>query len=289
MDVGSAASPIRCVACRADTMSQARHQRYVRCAACGSEQLSPMATTDELTDHYAAMAVGANYSATLAPGRTQSIDRFVDRHLPRPERGALLLEIGSFDGALLAAAERVGYDVVGVEPQPAAAARADARIGGTVVAADAERVDFTTVVGRPAAVIVLRDVFEHLLRPDDVLRSLAAVASPSTVMVLQTPEAGCALAKVLGARWPSYLPPEHTVLYSRTGLGLIAARAGWTVRSVRRTTKPLSVGYVLDQLENMRKLGGRPLAALRWLTRPVHDVVVPFYGGESVYELRLIA
>jgi 2-polyprenyl-3-methyl-5-hydroxy-6-metoxy-1,4-benzoquinol methylase len=278
----------RCAACRGSAERASRHARYVRCAACGSEQLQPMATPEELTAHYAAMAVSANYAAALASGRTRSIEAFVEQSLPRPAVGALLLELGSFDGALLLVAERLGYDVIGVEPQPAAAASATERIRGTVFAVDAERVDFASVVPRPPDVIVLRDVFEHLLQPEAVLRSLAAVSTSTTVMVLQTPEAGCLLARTLGRRWPSYLPPEHTVLFSRAGLGLIAARAGWTVRGVRRTTKPLSVEYVLDQLENMGKLPARVLAAVRWLTRPVHRVVVPFYGGEATYELTLI-
>jgi SAM-dependent methyltransferase len=113
--VASAHPRTICPACLAATtraFARFRDGTFHRCDSCAllfSPDIRPL-TRDGL--HRAAVV------AALQPLRERNFARIFDHLVTRAGRGARLLEVGSSTGVFLDMAERRGFDVWGVEPDP---------------------------------------------------------------------------------------------------------------------------------------------------------------------------
>lgn len=147
--------------------------------------------------------------------------RWVARRCP-PGR---LLEIGSGEGPFLAAARRLGYEVVGLEPHPARARRCRERHGIEVVEGLLEDHPLPTA---GFDVVFHIDLLAHLADPVDGLRRMVALLAPGGVL--------CFEVGVLAGISRSWYPRIHSLglgphrqLFSRRSLDLLFARAGLEV------------------------------------------------------------
>lgn len=114
-----------------------------------------------------------------------------------------LLDVGSGTGSLVAQAQAHGWDVCGLEPNPALAAWGRA-MGRRVVAGTWRDANGQNDV------VTLCDVFEHLTEPIAALEHLRECLTPRGVLVVEMPEY---LAP--GGDWTRHHKPlEHPCLYS---------------------------------------------------------------------------
>jgi 2-polyprenyl-3-methyl-5-hydroxy-6-metoxy-1,4-benzoquinol methylase len=142
--------------------------------------------------------------------------------------GGTVLDVGCGSGAFLARMRHLGWQVAGVEPDPAAAAAAREVHGIDVEA------DVTRFAGRTFNAITKHHVIEHLPAPEATVASLAARLAPGGRLVIVTPNIDSAGRRRFGAHWVHWDPPRHLRLFSlraltnlATGAGLVVER-GWT-------------------------------------------------------------
>jgi SAM-dependent methyltransferase len=138
-----------------------------------------------------------------------------------------LLDVGCGNGGFLLTLQRLGWDVEGVEPDPAAARQAQAA-GLRVQIATLEEARL------PAAAfdaITLSHVIEHLADPAVAIERLARALKPGGVLVSMSPNPGGLLATRFRESWFELDCPRHLVIPSRTALQALAERAGLRVRT----------------------------------------------------------
>jgi SAM-dependent methyltransferase len=146
------------------------------------------------------------------------------RHLPAPRSGpAVLVDVGCGDGSFLPVARWLGYDAVGIEFDPQAAARAQARgyrvhVGG---------IEDAPIAPGSVDQITLSHVIEHLHAPVHALAEMRRWLRPGGRIWVQTPNIEGHGAGEYGADWRGLEPPRHLVLFHPQALRAALQRAGY--------------------------------------------------------------
>lgn len=139
-----------------------------------------------------------------------------------------LLEVGCASGHYLAALERLGWDVEGIEFSASASAAAT-EAGFVVHNGPLESVEGPT---RQFDVVVMRMVLEHLHDPVAGLRRLHAWTKPGGWLMVTVPDAGCFEMSLFKDAWYALDLPRHLYHFTPETIGSVLERGGWTLDRV---------------------------------------------------------
>lgn len=186
------------------------------------------------------------------------------RHLPRcPKSSGSLLDVGCGNGAFLKIAESCGWDVVGLDPDPKAAANAKQR-GLAVHEGGIEY--FEGAVGL-FDVITLNHVIEHVHDPIEVLKTCHTLLKPGGQLWLETPNIASFGHAQYGKNWRGLESPRHLILFNRRSLKHALTSAGYsTPRDRARPSACAGMFKASDALERDQSADRnlRPLKGTHW-------------------------
>ncbi|MGI8548244.1 MAG: class I SAM-dependent methyltransferase [Gemmatimonadaceae bacterium] len=216
----------RCVACGRKRLEQlagpALAWRYDWCRSCGHASLSPRPTESELQQYYND-AYAVHMQSYLASAEPQA--RAVARMLGDTSPGRML-EIGCSYGAVLSQFRSRGWQVEGVEIDERAASWARDRHGLDVH--PGALADVRDRLHPPYDVVACYHVIEHIIDPHAFLREVRELLPPDGILVLRTPNASSAIARLTKGWWEWCVVPEHVHLFSLRSLTLVLEQSGFT-------------------------------------------------------------
>lgn len=161
-------------------------------------------------------------AVSLVPGARAMASQHV-RHLRAPgPGGGRLLDIGCAGGGFLLRMQALGWDVVGVEPDPTSRELAQQRglrvfeSLDALVAADPERFD----------AITLSHSIEHMHDPVEELRRCRGLLRQGGELWVATPNARASGHRRYGPWWAPLDPPRHLVLFTPASLARAFRAAG---------------------------------------------------------------
>jgi 2-polyprenyl-3-methyl-5-hydroxy-6-metoxy-1,4-benzoquinol methylase len=253
----------RCPVCLHDHFSyQFTHAGLpiVRCDGCTLLMRNPQPSDAELQAIYndgyffgaSASAETDQYEAEFARLKQSTAAAYLDRVEryqgwdAKTRRGCRLLDLGSGLGDLLVEARARGYDVAGVEYSASAVARANARLGASVV-----RQGTLETAGPDEAscdVCMLSDVIEHTRDPMRVLDHVWRVLKPGGVIFVATPSLDSWSARLLRDRWMEF-KAEHLFFFDSATLESALVRAGFEQMRIAPGRKTLSPEYILHHFQ----------------------------------------
>lgn len=172
--------------------------------------------------------------------------------------GGRLLDVGCGDGALLERMAALGWEAVGVEPDPQAAAVARAREGVEVRTGDLIRARFPDSWFHA---VTMRHVIEHLHSPLGVLQECRRVLRTGGRLAITTPNILSTGHRVFREAWLHLDPPRHIQLFSPESLAACVMRAGFQVELLR-TNAAGSARVVWNASRLIRDQGCLPGASL---------------------------
>jgi 2-polyprenyl-3-methyl-5-hydroxy-6-metoxy-1,4-benzoquinol methylase len=244
----------------------------VRCDGCGLVHATAGYVPRFLDDHYAdraRRAPPAMSSSTPRPGSERKrhalalYDRLAGGRLCPAPAGAMALDVGCGPGLLLDLLRAEGYGTVGIERSGAAAEAIAA--GHRVLAIDVEH-DAGALPER-FALVTLTHVLEHLRRPDDALRWVAAHLRDDGVAIVEVPNWDDLMRPLWGARYRPLELGDHLSFFERRTLAALAERAGlrvdalWSAAQARTLLFPSLLTGLDLALSGLRRLRAAPAAA----------------------------
>lgn len=203
---------------------------------------------------------GEHYLRELAARRRDARVR-LDYMAPWAREGRLL-DIGAAGGAFVAEASARGFQASGIEPVPSFAQAAREQLGLDVRVGSVEDVDLG---GVQFDAITMWHVLEHVADPLTHLSRLADALDIGGVIAVEVPNFDSAVARHMGARWPSLEPAVHVNQFGPGTLRELIERAGLTLLEL--TTTPITPYLTLPARLGPGHLAARLKAAI-WLRDP---------------------
>lgn len=261
-----------------------RNFEYLRCPSCGLVSTDPIPDEPTIKRHYASKFQCGNYQLLREfKNRYRIIYEDMADVIQRVRgdlRGLRVLDVGCFTGDFLEVMASRGCDVYGVELQDDAVAEANRKFPGHVFKVDVAATEFPD---QRFDVITLLAVVEHVIDPERLLRGAIDRLKPGGLVVIETPNSGSLMARIMRRQWPPYAPVEHIHLFTERALRIVLDRAGVRSSRRRRHWKRLPLSYVFPMLESFSPGLRRVVTPLyRILPRRIRELALPLYIGEMI-------
>lgn len=177
-------------------------------------------------------------------------------NLQAPLKGRLL-DVGCGNGQFLATIRDLGWEVVGVEPDPAAVKAAHEDFGLTVINATLQEAEFTE---KTFDVVTMNHVIEHVLDPIGTMRECRRVLKTGGRLIIATPNMESLGYKIFKGSWRGLEVPRHLHLFSPGTLLRCAGEAGLRTEAVKTTARLARLVWHESRLlrRNGVILGGNP-------------------------------
>jgi SAM-dependent methyltransferase len=215
--------------------------RLVRCRRCGLQYVNPRLRGDLILTSYTE-GEDATYVSQLA-ARERTFDAALTEIERLAGRRGRLLDIGTAAGAFVAAAVKRGWDAEGCEPNRWLGEWGARHYGirirqGSVF--DQDYADGTFDV------VTLWDVIEHTPDPRAVLDRCRALLKPGGLLIVNYPDIGSWIARLLGRRW-LFLTSVHLWYFDRATIARLMETGGFAVQTIRPHYQRLELDYILQR------------------------------------------
>jgi len=274
-----------CASTRFEPMFEKLEHRFVRCADCGLERISPQPTDATLAKIYGAHYYDAwglhDNEATVAALKKRTFAYVLDK-LPPHAPGAKLLDCGAATGFLLEVARERGYEPYGLELSEFGAQEIARKFGADrVFCGELQNAAFPTAGPGDFAAITMCDYIEHVRDPRQTLALARKLIAEGGTLAITTPDAGSPSRRVLGTGWTHY-KIEHLFYFNKRNLERLLQEVGFRSVKFYPLLKSLTLDYISHQFEVY------PHPALTQVARGINRFVpakirampLPFTTGE---------
>jgi SAM-dependent methyltransferase len=158
---------------------------------------------------------------------------FVDR------KDNLLVDVGCGRGDFLSRMKTLGWNVLGIEPDPVSAALAASR-GIPVFCGSLKEAALPDAM---ADQVVISHVLEHLCDPHSVISECFRILRPGGRLVILTPNNESLGHRFFNADWPALDPPRHLFVFSCKSLDKILRESPFRQWSTRTASIMAKVIY----------------------------------------------
>ncbi len=223
------------------SFSQNYSTKVVRCLTCGFMYRNPRPTLGAITAQYVEDAYGKDHLQTEFEAQQSWAERKIAafaEHCRFAARTPVVVEVGSFVGGFLAAAQRRGWSILGVDPGKEVVKFCQGRglpvFHGTL--------NDATIAARSVDAVVIWNTFDQLVNPDTTLSAARRMLRKDGHLVLRVPNGqmfhqGVQWLKAGGGRgrwailalaWNNLLTFPYLNGYSTSTLDQLVARHGFT-------------------------------------------------------------
>ncbi|MCA1834561.1 MAG: class I SAM-dependent methyltransferase [Actinomycetota bacterium] len=190
--------------------------RILQCNACKLARTDPMPDVEQYTkDEYAE-------DKPFAQGTTDLWSESIAAHIARLTKPGKLLDIGSHSGNLHPPLTKRGFDVLGVDIDPAAVEVAK-QAGRQVLLTDLFEAGFS---GASFDVVTMIHTLEHLDEPKKVLAEIARLLRPGGILFINVPNYRGWLPRIMKDHWIGWVAPQHVWQFEPRTLEGTVRRAG---------------------------------------------------------------
>ena len=166
----------------------------------------------------------------------------------------MLLDVGSGTGSFVHTMSVAGWNVVGVEPDPAARAFALKKYNSDIYPAE----ELFMLPDATYDAITMWHVLEHVHRLDDYIAQLKKVLAPGGKIIIAVPNYTSKDAKVYQSNWAAYDVPRHLYHFSPQSMRKLMEQHGLQVIS----TKPMWLDSFYVSMLSEKNIKGSMIKAI---------------------------
>jgi SAM-dependent methyltransferase len=220
----------------------------------------------------------------LFPSKRSIVDFDVMRLHASP--GGHLLEIGCGSGAFLARMRRLGWNVCGLDPDPAAVNWGRQAYGLDICCGTLDQGNFSA---DSFDVITMNHVIEHVHDPMGLLTECQRILRPGGKLILTTPNANSWGHKIFGRYWRGLEPPRHFMIFSIRNLEECARRSDFRtlrLQSISRWGRAIFVASKQIKKPGKQNFLGRVWTQFQGFGFQIFENVAEqfsIWSGEEIY------
>ncbi len=225
--------------------------KIVACRKCSLVFLSPRLTERNILELYQEEA----YYQSAVPG--QGYDEYLEvrknwlktfkrrlNELQKIKPAGRVLDVGCGPGFFMEVAAQMGYDVWGLDPSTFIVRMAQNKFGDRVIESTLETSGFDK---QSFDLLVASDTFEHIYNPLKFLNTAHELLAPNGILMITTPNATSALARVSGRHWVSFKIPEHVFYWTPTTI-TAAIKDKFEILKIQRAGQYATLGFLARRL-----------------------------------------
>lgn len=217
------------------------------CTNCQLIFRHPIPSASELTniyknnDYFSFWGNKKNLDA-IHKMKAKTAELFLSKITPlfKNKKPLYLLEVGCATGALLETAQKQGFEVTGIEPNPKFSQLAQKITGQQIYAEPFEKINFPPY---SFDIIVFFDVLEHFANFNMVIKKCFSLLKSGGLIAISTPDTKSLSFKILGTRWPHF-KSEHLHYFNAKNLALLLESNGFRVELKNSSLKALTLDYI---------------------------------------------
>ncbi|MCZ6818716.1 MAG: class I SAM-dependent methyltransferase [Calditrichaeota bacterium] len=245
--------------------------QIVACCKCGFVFLNPRPDATGIGQYYES----AEYQPFLSAKKARSLgDRLYDlvrvftvrrkrRVIERCKDRGLLLDVGCGTGEFLHEMKTHGWQVAGVEKDPAAAQFAEQKFGVAVETRDLSECEFSD--GSFDA-ITLWHVLEHVHDPRAFLTTIGRLMKADGILLVAVPNIGSLDARFYERHWVALDTPRHLSHFTFRSMQELGLESGFCLAGARQMVLDAFYNCLLsEQIILKRKMTRGSLALLHLL------------------------
>lgn len=247
----------QCVACGRELRFFGRRDSYVyaKCKECGTIQLSPFPSREELDRAYAeSYATSGHYGTDpieILEASRPFYEAVLHELLRVGARQGRVLDFGCGWGGMCRYLRDAGYNYLGTDY---ASSSLDYCLQQGLIVSDESLKDLA-IRGEAFSAVLMVTVFEHLQDHAEALRAIHRVLQPDGVLLILIPTAGLFGRLASTVRWlkktdeipamnTTFCPPWHTAIFSLEGMRLLLASNRFELVAVRPSPSGVSPGFI---------------------------------------------
>jgi 2-polyprenyl-3-methyl-5-hydroxy-6-metoxy-1,4-benzoquinol methylase len=233
--------------------------KVVACNSCDLNYLSPRLTQNAIMkfykdeSYYKSNVSGQGYDEYLEISENW-IKTFTLRlkQISPYKSSGKALDIGCGPGYFLTAAQKLGFEVYGLDPSNYIVEMAQKTWGNKVQLGVIETANYPS---ENFDLIVAFDTFEHIYKPKEFLDSIYKFLKPNGVLAITTPNPKSLLAKISGKNWVSFKLPEHVFYWAPDTIRKVLEEK-FEVLEIRRAGQYATLGFLYRRIFRLSgKLG----------------------------------
>ncbi|NWF64825.1 MAG: class I SAM-dependent methyltransferase [Chloroflexi bacterium] len=264
-ELETAACPLCGPSAQAVTRYDFAPYRVVVCSSCGLNYLSPRLTQEAILNLYKDEAY---YNSNISG---QGYDEYLEisgnwiktftlrlKQIAPYKSAGKALDIGCGPGYFLTAAQRLGFDVYGLDPSDYIVNMGQKNWGSRIQLGLIETADYAP---ESFDLVVAFDTFEHIYEPKGFVNAIHRILKADGVLAITTPDPSSMLAKISGKNWVSFKLPEHVFYWSPETIRKILEEK-FEVLEINRAGQYATLGFLFRRLFRLRNEPAKLLAGI---------------------------